>query len=61
MCICDLKLGEKAKIHEINGNDQSQQGLCAKQSPCLLFQFLPQALSLLFPDGNGITLSGKAS
>ena len=20
MCICDLKLGEKAKIHEINGN-----------------------------------------
>ena len=29
MCICDLKLGEKAKIYEINGNDKLTKRLYA--------------------------------
>ena len=29
MCLCDLKLGEKAKIHEINGNDKLTKRLHA--------------------------------
>ncbi|MEN8077161.1 ferrous iron transport protein A [Clostridioides difficile] len=29
MCICDLKLGEKAKIEEINGNNKLAKRLSA--------------------------------
>ena len=29
MCICDLKLGEKAKIYEINGNNKLTKRLYA--------------------------------
>ncbi len=29
MCICDLKLGEKGKIHAISGNDKLSKRLSA--------------------------------